>query len=236
MREFDAAADDSVRYVVCSHSCDIAALAGPLLFVARGSIAEHDGNRTGAKSIDFLQVRSLSGRIVHYSIERLRLIDASILDRHAPWADEGYSDDDLNSLSVWLGQRFRRLALSDDVANALKTSGIEEALHEKLKRAASEILDVRVRLDETANPPSIAFLILFDSGSADGEKSATRIAEVIMRRAERRANDLDGKLTVETAVAIADTALTYAQLRQTHRYRFEHVSLRTAPPATLPAD
>lgn len=202
---------------------------GERLFVVRGKCAlESEGNFIGAKSIYTLELRTASGQIIHYDIESLQRIDAGILDRHIPWSEESHGADDRVVLGAWLAQRFDRLALPDEVVNAINESGIRRVIEDKLKRAVG-ILDVRIVLDELDEPPTVAFLLVYDSGIQGADETAKSICEAISQCAGKKQSTLDGRIIFESATPVADSALRYALFRMTRPWRVEHLSLRTTP-------
>jgi hypothetical protein len=234
MREFDSNSTETDRIIVCSHSCDLQRMQGEKLFVVRGKRAlESEGSFIGAKSIYTLELRTASGKFIHYDIESLQRIDAGILDRHVPWSEESHDADDRVALGAWLGQRFDRLALPDQVINAINESGIRRVIEDKLKRAEG-ILDVRIFLDEHGEPPTIAFLLVYDSGISNAEETAKSICESITGCASKNQSKLEGSIVFESAKPISDSALRYTQFRITRPWRVEHLSLRTTPPGQRP--
>jgi hypothetical protein len=232
--EIDKECAEADRFIVCSHSCDLQRMQGERLFIARGRCVQiSDGNFVGAKSINTLQLHTASGEIVHYGIESLQRVDVGILDRHAPWSDEAHSATDRVVLGAWLAQRFDRLALPDEVVNALEASGIRRVIEEKLKRAVG-VLDVRIVLDENVVPPTTAFLLVYDSGIQGAEEAAKGTCEAIRKCAAKEHQALDGRVVFESATSVADSALRYALFRMTRPWRVEHISLRTTPPGQRP--
>lgn len=202
---------------------------GERLFLVLGQcVQEPNGNFIGAKSIQTLQLHTKSGKIVHYRIESLQRVDAGILDRHNPWNDEAHSTADRIVLGAWLAQRFDRLALPEEVVDAINKSGIRSVIEDQLKGAES-ILDVRIVLDEAELPPTIAFLLVYDTGIPRAEETAKHICAAIINRANREQKQLDGRVVFEGAAPVADTALRYAQFRMTRPWRVEHISLRADP-------
>ncbi len=202
---------------------------GARLFLARGEcVLTPDGNYVGAKSIQTLQLHTASRNIVHYRIESLQRVDAGILDRHSPWNGEAHSTTDRIVLGAWLAQRFDRLALPDEVVDAIDQSGIRDVIEDRLRRAEC-ILDVRTLLDEKDLPPTIAFLLVYDSGIQHAEENARNICEAIIARANKKQTQLDGRVVFEGAKPVADTALRYALFRKTRPWRVEHISLRADP-------
>lgn len=233
--EIDSSIDADHRMVVCSHSCDLVRMEGPVLAVAHGvCVQQPDGSLVNGKAIKTLQLQSNSGQIVNYDIESMAFVEASILSRHQPWSEQGHSEEGKRALSLWLSQRFDRLALPDDVVDALRDSGVESKLINKLKGVESEILDVRVLLDTSQSPPSISFLVLYNAGVLGAKEKAKAVANAITGRAASHQSKLDGRLVVSSATEVADTALRYSQFRMTRPYRVEHLSLRPNPPLARP--
>lgn len=234
-RAIDPSADEHTRYIVCSHSCDMVRMQGPQLLLARGTAArEHDGALLNAQSIQRLQLTADSGSIVHYEIDSLAFYDSAILDQHEPWAEEGHTEDDMRSLRLWLSQRFDRLELPNEVVDAIEDAGLRAKLIDATKSRSKAIQDIRVFYNDKFDPPHITFLVIYDSGAADGQMQAEQIVSALNARAERKAAQLDGRLVYNNGYAIADTAITYAQVRQTHRFRIEYLSLRERPPSDPP--
>lgn len=234
-REIDPSADADTRFIVCSHSCDIVRMEGPRLLLARGKAGrEHNGTLINAQSIRCLQLTTASGSIVHYEIDSLAFYDAALLDRHEPWSEEGHTDDDVRSLRLWLSQRFDRLELPDEVVAAMSAAGLQAKLIDATKNRSKAIRDIRIFYNDNFTPPHITFLVIYDSGNANGEAQAKHIAAALDHRAEQKADKLDGRLIYNNALAIADTAITFAQVLQTHRFRVEYLSLREDPPSEAP--
>lgn len=208
---------------------------GPQLLLARGKAGrEHNGTLVNAQSIRYLQLTAASGSIVHYEIDSLAFYNAALLDSHEPWNEEGHADDDVRSLRLWLSQRFDRLELPDEVVAAMNDAGLQAKLIDATKNRSKAIRDIRVFYSDNLTPPHIAFLVIYDGGNADGEAQAKHIAAALDRRAEQKADKLDGRLVYNNALAIADTAITYARVLQTHRFRVEYLSLREDPPSETP--
>lgn len=208
---------------------------GPRLLLARGIAGrEHNGTLLKGQSIHYLQLTSASGSIVHYEIDSLAFYDVAILDAHEPWREEGHTEDDVRSLRLWLSQRYDRLELPDDVVNAMEDAGLREKLIDATKNRSKSIQDIRVFYDDKQTPPHIAFLVIFDSGAADGKSQADQIVTALNKRAELKADKLDGRLVYNKALAVGDTAITYARVLQTHRFRIEYLSLRENPPSAPP--
>lgn len=233
-REIDPAAGEHTRFIVCSHSCDIGRMDGSRLLLARGTAGrEHNGTLLKGQSIHYLQLTTSSGSIVHYEIDSLSFHDVAILDAHEPWYEEGYDDDDLRSLRLWLSQRYDRLELPDDVVNAMTDAGLQDKLIDATKKRSKYVQDVRVFYNDKQTPPHITFLVIYDSSVADAKKQAEQIVTALNNRAELKADKFDGRLIYNNALAVGDTAFSYAQFLQTHRFRVEYLSLR-AKPATAP--
>lgn len=203
--------------------------------LARGTAGrEHNGTLLNGQSIHYLQLTSTSGSIVHYEIDSLAFYDVAILDSHEPWHEEGHTEDDVRSLRLWLSQRYDRLELPDDVVNAMEDAGLREKLVNATKNRSKSIQDIRVFYDGKQTPPHITFLVIYDSGAADGKAQADQIVTALNNRAELKSDVLDGRLIYNKALAIADTAITYANVLQTHRFRIEYLSLRENPPSDPP--
>lgn len=234
-RDIDPSADDKTRFVVCSHSCDLGKLQGNTLLIVRGEAnCPHNGQLVGGASITRLQLISKSASIVHYSIETLQFVDASLLDRFDPWRDESHLPQECDALRLWLSQRFDRLELPDAVVEAFDGAGLRDVLIRATKTRTKSIVDIRTKLDEAGRIPSIAFLIVYDAGTPDGSDQASQIAVALNSRAKLKESYLDGKLIFEGAYPIADTAILFSQYRMTKPYRTEYLSLRSNPPAERP--
>jgi len=235
-REIDPLAGEHTRFIVCSHSCDIDRMEGSRLLLARGAAgSEHNGTLLKGQSIHYLQLTSASGSIVHYEIDSLSFHDIAILDVHEPWHDEGHDEDDLRSLRLWLSQRYDRLELPDDVVNAMTDAGLQDKLIDATKKRSKSVQDIRVFYNDKQTPPHITFLVIYDSSVADAKKQAEQIVTALNKRAELKADEFDGRLIYNNATAVGDTAFSYAQFLQTHRFRIEYLSLRANPPAAPPA-
>ena len=206
---------------------------GRLLALVRGELTAPDGNLYGGKSIRYLQLGAESGLKIQYDIETMQFFDAELLDRHLPRADEAYSAQDRVILGRWIAQRFDRLALPSLVVDALKQSGVEGALMKQLARTHSQILDVRVLLID-GSPPTLSFLVVYDTGSVGAQLAAKQVAEAIEKCAETQSSRLDGLLVIDKATTMGDTDITMWLMNTTRPYRAEYLSLRASPPSKLP--
>ena len=205
-------------------------MTGHRLAVVTGRPGDDNQGLRGGKAIRFLQVPTPSGQSIDYDIDTFRFVDASLLDNHSPSLAEHHRDHAV-SIGRWIGQKYDRLALPDQVSKALNDSGIREALEKALKHSPDGILAVRVHLDETATIPVLTFLVIHD---ATGLDAATGVCSRIDTRATHKANVLDGRVTVASSHPISEDALKYGQWRKTRPWRVEYLSLSETPPAATP--
>ncbi len=219
------------RLLVVSHSCDLQRMVGSRLAIVMGHLGTPDTGKLGTKSIRWLQLPTSSNELVNYDIDTFHFVEASVLDSCVPWEAKHHREH-ATVIGRWIGQKYDRLALPDSVVNALRDSGVGDALEKALKRSSGGILDVRVYFDDKATPAVLTFLVIHD---ATGRAAAQDVCASVEKRVTIKDSDLEGRVVIAGAHPISEEELKYAQWRKTQPWRVEYLSLRETPPSEPPA-
>lgn len=230
-------ADEHQRVVVATHTCDLQRIEGEAVVVILGrAIDAPDPQRTYGKGPRALDLETQAGGWVRYEIDTLRTCDSAILLPHAPCPANSHDVASAAILAMWVAQRFDRMELPDSVHNALKYSGVEEALNKALSKSHPDLVDVRIGILPSM-PVDIANIILVyrddRPGAAEAAKQACKAVEARVEQEAVQAK-LKGKLTFGGIEAVSDMVMPVAMLRTTQRWRSEHVSLAAEEPSERP--
>lgn len=220
--------------VVATQSCDLthpSIKAEPWVELIVGHMTERANNRkergnfTHAKSSRLLclEVQSNAGESTWYefSCHDRVLIDRAELENRQPDPDRFLLDADIETVTIWLSQRYRRAAQPDDFNKLVPPS--EKKIKNDQKKLSPHISAIYFKLIpdrdlEKGEKYQINLLATIPEDKLEQRESARESFDSLVRKFEEAGIDVDARLLREKEVSIH-------ALRRLKRLPLDHFSL-----------
>jgi len=219
-------------FVVISHDCDLAAdyekePSVEVVKVRRLKEGE-DASQLFGKNPRLLQmVVSLEGQtaILEFLPSNKTSVPKLSLFERQPQGVSFLNPDQLTQLRTWLASRYRRHALPNQLVECLRP--LFSKLEERAKKKAGGVIATFLsytpesEIDNAEEKYEVAFAVVFDGESSDGEANAKSIAAALERAFEK----IEGVELLEMDV-YSDTEFTLRDTRMMTELSYEYLSFR----------
>lgn len=239
----DPAQCDTHRFLVISHSCDLASSIDvePKVEVLIGVVVQNnEATAQNGHSIRKLHLGSEGGTTtewVHFGIADRREIPKANLLQYEPWMERRYTSEQRALLRRWLAQRYARSEFPDAFIEWLKESGVGSRFEEVGKRYSADLVGIYFDFDDDSernnpeDPYVLGINLVYDAGDAEHAVAAEQAKERIEALFAQRCKSNDEWRWVELTYcdALSEEVFNLRAARAFRRWRFEHRSLGGEP-------